>query len=75
MRAIARVCACVCACGVRARWRIRACNVVCVGSERLSKTGAEGQRLKEAQAINKSLSALGDVIAALTTGAKHVPFR
>lgn len=35
------------------------------GSERLSKTGAEGQALKEAQNINRSLSALGDVIAAL----------
>ena len=34
------------------------------GSERLSKTGATGDRLKEAQNINKSLSALGDVIQA-----------
>lgn len=31
--------------------------------------------LKEAQSINKSLSALGDVIAALTSGSKHVPYR
>jgi kinesin family protein C2/C3 len=45
------------------------------GSERLSKTGAEGQRLKEAQSINKSLSALGDVIAARASRAKHVPYR
>ncbi|KAJ0404632.1 hypothetical protein P43SY_009845 [Pythium insidiosum] len=45
------------------------------GSERLSKTGAEGQRLKEAQNINKSLSALGDVIAARASKAKHVPYR
>ena len=46
------------------------------GSERVSKTDATGDRLKEAQAINKSLSALGDVIAAL--GGKkgtHVPYR
>eukprot|EP00605_Chrysophyceae_sp_TOSAG23-4_P000693 GSChrysophyteH1.ASY1.ANO1.777.1 assembled CDS len=46
------------------------------GSERVSKTDATGDRLKEAQNINKSLSALGDVIAAL--GGKkgtHVPFR
>jgi kinesin family protein C2/C3 len=46
------------------------------GSERISKTDATGDRLKEAQAINKSLSALGDVIAAL--GGKkgsHVPYR
>jgi len=40
------------------------------GSERLSRTGATGDRLKEAQAINKSLSALGDVINAL---AKKIP--
>jgi len=46
------------------------------GSERVSKTDATGDRLKEAQAINKSLSALGDVISAL--GGKkgtHVPYR
>ena len=29
------------------------------GSERLSRSGAMGDRLKETQAINKSLSALG----------------
>eukprot|EP00899_Mesostigma_viride_P003780 jgi/Mesvir1/13402/Mv16489-RA.1 len=45
------------------------------GSERLAKTGAEGDRLKEAQSINKSLSALGNVIAALSTNAAHVPYR
>jgi hypothetical protein len=45
------------------------------GSERVSKSGAEGTRLKEAQNINKSLSALGDVINALTTKAPHVPVR
>ncbi|POM60019.1 Kinesin-like protein [Phytophthora palmivora] len=45
------------------------------GSERLSKTGAEGLRLKEAQNINKSLSALGDVIAARASKQKHVPYR
>ncbi|KAG5507000.1 hypothetical protein JKF63_05746 [Porcisia hertigi] len=45
------------------------------GSERLDKSGAEGQRLKEAVSINKSLSALGDVIAGLSQNAKHVPFR
>lgn len=45
------------------------------GSERISKTGAEGQRLKEAQNINKSLSALGDVIAARASKQKHVPYR
>eukprot|EP00949_MAST-11_sp_MAST-11-sp1_P000412 g412.t1 len=45
------------------------------GSERISKTAATGERLKEAQAINKSLSALGDVISALGNGGGHVPFR
>jgi kinesin family protein C1 len=37
------------------------------GSERLSKSGASGDRLKETQAINFSLSALGDVINARGT--------
>ncbi|KAK8717338.1 hypothetical protein V6N13_044609 [Hibiscus sabdariffa] len=37
------------------------------GSERLAKTDAQGERLKEAQNINKSLSALGDVVYALAT--------
>mmetsp|Transcript_26711 Transcript_26711/g.83676 ORF Transcript_26711/g.83676 Transcript_26711/m.83676 type:complete len:706 (+) Transcript_26711:541-2658(+) len=46
------------------------------GSERINKSGATGQALKEAQNINKSLSALGDVIAALASRNKgHVPFR
>ncbi|KAG5179634.1 putative kinesin family protein [Tribonema minus] len=45
------------------------------GSERLDKSGAEGGRLKETQAINKSLSALGDVIFALANGERHVPYR
>ncbi|KAH8057980.1 hypothetical protein JL722_6524 [Aureococcus anophagefferens] len=45
------------------------------GSERPSKSGATGQALKEAQNINKSLSALGDVIAARAQGSAHIPFR
>ncbi len=45
------------------------------GSERLKTTGASGQRLREAQHINKSLSSLGDVISALGSGLKHVPYR
>jgi len=45
------------------------------GSERLSKTGATGQAAKEGAAINMSLSALGNVIAALSSGEKVVPYR
>lgn len=45
------------------------------GSERLSQSGSTGDRLKETQAINKSLSALGDVIAALASKEAHIPFR
>ena len=46
------------------------------GSEKISKTGAVGQTLEEAKMINKSLTALGQVINALTDAkAKHVPYR
>lgn len=45
------------------------------GSERLLKTGATGLTLDEGRAINLSLSALGDVIAALRRKRGHVPYR
>jgi kinesin family member C2/C3 len=45
------------------------------GSERVGKTDATGERLKEAQNINRSLSALGDVINALGKKSTHVPYR
>ncbi|KAL5022914.1 hypothetical protein ScPMuIL_002069 [Solemya velum] len=45
------------------------------GSERVSKSGADGARLREAQNINKSLSCLGDVIHALRSKQNHVPYR
>ena len=47
------------------------------GSERVRLTGATGVRLQESKKINQSLSALGNVIAALTDkkGRKHIPYR
>ncbi|WCJ43004.1 Kinesin-like protein KIN-14G [Euphorbia peplus] len=45
------------------------------GSERVDKSEVIGDRLKEAQHINKSLSALGDVIASLAQKSSHVPYR
>ena len=47
------------------------------GSEKVSKTGAQGEQMKEGIAINVSLSALGNVICALVEGGKkaHVPYR
>nr|XP_039257940.1 myosin-11-like [Styela clava] len=45
------------------------------GSERVGKTGASAQQLKEANSINKSLSALGDVISALSSEQSFIPYR
>ncbi|ORY81600.1 kinesin [Protomyces lactucae-debilis] len=45
------------------------------GSERLNHSQAVGDRLKETQAINKSLSCLADVILALGNDSAHVPYR
>lgn len=45
------------------------------GSERVDRSEARGDRLREAQHINKSLSALGDVIFALAQKNSHVPYR
>ncbi|XP_015279204.1 PREDICTED: kinesin-like protein KIF17 [Gekko japonicus] len=46
------------------------------GSERQSKTGAVGERLKEATKINLSLSALSNVISALADArCTHIPYR
>jgi len=45
------------------------------GSERLARSQAEGQRAREACSINKSLSSLGDVFAALAAKQTHIPYR
>jgi len=45
------------------------------GSERLDRSKASGQTAKEAMAINKSLSSLTDVFAAIGEKSSHVPFR
>jgi len=46
------------------------------GSERTSKTGAQGQTLKEGIKINLSLTALGNVISSLVDGkSQHIPYR
>lgn len=45
------------------------------GSERVDRSEVAGDRLKEAQHINKSLSALGDVIFSLAQKNPHVPYR
>jgi len=55
-------------------WQVKV--LIIVGSERQSKTGATGDRLKEANKINLSLSALGNVISALVDGkSSHIPYR
>ncbi|KAK9902101.1 hypothetical protein WJX75_004452 [Coccomyxa subellipsoidea] len=45
------------------------------GSERVGRSEVAGTQMKEAQSINKSLSALGDVVSALQRRASHIPFR
>merc|ERR1719253_503476 len=55
--------------------RGKMCLVDLAGSERLKKSEAEGVNQKEAIEINKSLTALGDVIEALTKKQKQIPYR
>jgi len=45
------------------------------GSERLSRSGVTGDRLKETQCINKSLSCLADIFQSLASKSSHVPYR
>merc|ERR1712151_342722 len=49
--------------------------VYLAGFERLDRSGAVGDRLKETQNINRSLSSLADVFCAKAEGRSHVPFR
>ncbi len=63
---------------VRQSFKVGKLNLVdLAGSERVRLTGATGQRLEESKKINQSLSALGNVIAALTDpkGRSHIPYR
>ena len=68
--------------GISAKSKLILCDLA--GSETVSKTGVSGQQLEELKKINKSLSALGLVIHALTEGGgpggasaprSHVPYR
>ncbi|XP_031481605.1 kinesin-like protein KIN-14F [Nymphaea colorata] len=60
-------------CGSTLRGRLYLVDLA--GSERVDKSEAVGERLKEAQHINKSLSALADVISALGQKNAHIPYR
>jgi kinesin family protein C2/C3 len=59
------------------RTKSRATLFLCdlAGSERVSRSGVTGQQMKEAQAINSSLTALGNVLNAKLNKQKHVPYR
>jgi kinesin family protein C1 len=61
--------------GTEVQGSLNLCDLA--GSERLDRSGAsnDAKRLKETQAINKSLSCLGDVFNALAQRASHVPYR
>lgn len=63
---------------IRQSFKVGKLNLVdLAGSERVRLSGATGQRLEESKQINRSLSALGNVIAALTDtkGRQHIPYR
>ena len=57
--------------GIRSRLNL----VDLAGSERVKKSDARGDRLTEAKNINRSLSALGNVIQALSNKNAHTPYR
>ncbi|CCI43573.1 unnamed protein product [Albugo candida] len=60
------------------RMKLKSCTMYIVdlaGSELVNKSNVSGKALQEAISINKSLSALSNVIKALAEGKKHVPYR
>jgi kinesin family protein C1 len=59
--------------GVKVQGMLNLCDLA--GSERLSRSQATGQQLKEAQSINKSLSCLADVFSSISHKGAHIPFR
>jgi len=59
--------------GEKVHGKMMMCDLA--GSERLKKSEATGDTLREAIEINRSLTAVGDVIEALTTGQRHVPYK
>ncbi|KEG12307.1 kinesin [Trypanosoma grayi] len=61
--------------GIKGLVRSRIALVDLAGSERVKRSGVEGQAMVEAQAINKSLSALGTTINAMYVESNHIPFR
>lgn len=70
--------ACGSSCWLCAGLQVGKLNLVdLAGSERVHITGATGKRLEESKKINQSLSALGNVIAALTDNKsrQHIPYR
>merc|ERR1719424_2008085 len=59
--------------GARIKGQLHLCDLA--GSERIARSGAEGDRLKEAININKSLSCLTDVFNSLAQKQAYIPFR
>ncbi|KAI0234453.1 Kinesin-like protein KIN-14G [Lamellibrachia satsuma] len=62
-----------CTSGMTSTGTLTFCDLA--GTERVGKMEVTGQRLVEAAAINKSLSALGQVFTAVRIGQLHVPYR
>ena len=56
-------------------YRCKLCFIDLAGSEKIRKSGVQGQTLEEAKKINLSLSCLGNVVHALTNGSEHIPYR